>query len=280
MAAPPWTRLYVFSGKPSRNNAECTIRRLETGLRRQTRRGRRKEARRCFFGGEFVGGAFALRKRPANASRVCTAGGGKRGFWFCEAPAVGFHSSPGRIPSVRLAGTARPTMGCMGGAVRPPAIPFRRGGGGGREIMENIGSSGILVDCVDGGGADGAVFRAWGTRKHSPPFFGGGRPVEGSAMGLCLRSKWKGRRGEYCGKPSMHASSLPSRRSLDSFVAGAESRLPRRPSAVLPPSRPLPFPFFHVWTSHSWPRHLPLGGGRILTPSLFLAFAEFGRRFH
>ena len=59
------------------------------------------------------------------------------------------------------------------------------------------------------------------------------------------------------------------------IVAGAESCLPRRPSAVLPPSRPLPFSFFHAWTSHSWPRHAPLGGGRSLAPSLILAFAHW-----
>ena len=99
-------------------------------------------------------------------------------------------------------------------------------------------------------------------------------------MGLGLRSKWKGRRGEYCGRPSMHASTGFIRKNLDSFVAGAESCLPRRPSAVLPPSRPLPFSFFQAWTSHSWPRRPPLGGGRLLAPSLILAFAEFGSRFH
>ena len=94
-------------------------------------------------------------------------------------------------------------------------------------------------------------------QTFAPPPRGGCRPVEGLPMGLGLRSKWKGRRGEYCGKPSMHASTWSIRRSLDSLVAGAESRLPRRPRAVRPPSRPLPFFCFHAWISHSWPRHPP-----------------------
>ena len=34
-----------------------------------------------------------------------------------------------------------------------------------------------------------------------PPPRGGCRPVKGSAMGLCIRCKWKGRQGEYCGWP-------------------------------------------------------------------------------
>ncbi len=92
-----------------------------------------------FLGGSLREGLSC----PANARQTLPGGargGGKSGFWFCEVPPVGFHFSPGRIPSVRLAGTARPTMGRTGGAVRPPAIPFRRGRGGGRrEIMENIG---------------------------------------------------------------------------------------------------------------------------------------------
>jgi hypothetical protein len=79
-----------------------------------------------------------------------------------------------------------------------------------------------------------------GVRSPSPPPRGGCRPVEASAMGLCLRSGWKGRRGEYCGWPSLHASTGSIRKWLDSFVAGAELRLPRRPTAGLPPSRPLP----------------------------------------
>ena len=49
----------------------------------------------------------------------------------------------------------------------------------------------------------------------------------------------------------------------------------RRPSAVLPPSRPLPLVFCHASAFHSWPRHPPLGGGRGLSPSLCLAFVGF-----
>ncbi len=108
-----------------------------------------------------------------------------------------------------------------------------------------------------------------GCARAFAPFFGGGRPVEGLPMGLCLRSKWKGLRGEYCGKPSMHASTGSIRKMLDSSI-GAESRLPRRPSAVLPPSRPLPLVFCQASAFHSWPRHPPLGGGRACRPSCSL----------
>ena len=116
-----------------------------------------------------------------------------------------------------------------------------------------------------------AEFRAWGARKHSPPSERGAPPGERWAIGLCLQSEWKGRRGEYCGVPSMIAFAWSIRNGVDGLVAVAEPRLPRRPCAVLPPSRPLPHPFFHAWTSHSWPRHPPLGGGRVLSPFLLLA---------
>ena len=65
-----------------------------------------------------------------------------------------------------------------------------------------------------------------------------------------------------------------------SFVAGVKSRLPRRLTEVLPPSRPLPLVFSHAWTSHSWPRHPPLGGGRILSPFLLLAIVKSHWSFH
>ena len=144
--------------------------------------------------GEFVGGAFALRKRPTNAFRVRTAGG-KSGFWFCGAPPVGFHFSPGRIPSVRLAGTARPTMGRTGGAVRPPAIPFRRGRGGGRrEIMENIG----VFTCFPRWRGwfffrfPGAVPAAWSRGSATLPGRspGGGTRFCASASGFSARGRF------------------------------------------------------------------------------------------
>ena len=58
----------------------------------------------------------------------------------------------------------------------------------------------------------------------------------------------------------------------------AEPCLPRRPPAILPPSRPLPHPFHPARTSHPWPRHPPLGGGRVLplpgnVPPLRLSWA-------
>ncbi len=104
-----------------------------------------------FLVGEFVGGAFALRKRPSNASRVRTGGGGKSGFWFCEAPPVGFHFSPGRIPSVRLAGTARPTMGRTWGRSGRPSFRFAGGGAeGGVRLWKTFAFS--LVFRVGGAG--------------------------------------------------------------------------------------------------------------------------------
>ena len=64
-------------------------------------------------------------------------------------------------------------------------------------------------------------------------------------------------------------------RGVVSFIAGAESHLPRRPSAVLPLPRPMPLVFCHASAFHSWPRHPPLGGGSVLPPFLLLAFVEF-----
>ncbi len=124
----------------------------------------------------------------------------------------------------------------------------------------------------------GGIRRMERAQAFAPLREGGCRPVEGSAVGLSLRGKWKGRRGEYCGWPSMPASALAIRKGLDSFVAGVEPRLPRRPPAVLPPSRPLPLVFCHTRTSHPWPRHPPLGGGgRVLSPPLLLVFAKSQR---
>ncbi len=113
-----------------------------------------------------------------------------------------------------------------------------------------------------GNGGWGTGLTGHGVCASIPPLReGGGRPVEGLPMESCLRSKWKGRRVEYCGMPYLHGVHFASPQIIDSFIFGSELRWPRRPSAVLPPSRPLPFSFFHPWTSHSWPRHPPLGGG-------------------
>ena len=175
------------------------------------------------FWGEFVGGAFAPRKRPANAFRVRTAGG-KSGFWFCGAPPVGFHSSPGRIPSVRLAGTARPTMGRTGGAGRPPALPFRRGRGGGRhEIMENIG----IFACFPRWRGwfffrfPGAVPAAWSRGSATLPGRspGGGTRFCASAAGFSARGRFPlavasgesvGCGGYGLGVPDIRFCGLPS----------------------------------------------------------------------
>ena len=59
-----------------------------------------------------------------------------------------------------------------------------------------------------------------------------------------------------------------------------KSCLPRRPTAVLPPSRPQPLVFCQASAFHSWPRHPPLGRGSVLSPSLRLAFVGFRRWFH
>ncbi len=107
------------------------------------------------------------------------------------------------------------------------------------------------------------------------PLREGGAVRRKMACGLRVRSGSEGRRGEYCGGPSMQASAWSIRRGIVSFIAGAESHLPRRPNAVLPPSRPLPLVFCHASAVHSWPRRPPLGGGRVLSPFLHLEFVEF-----
>ena len=59
------------------------------------------------------------------------------------------------------------------------------------------------------------------------------------------------------------------------------SRACRDGQAQYSPRRgPCRFPSSKTWTSHLWPRHPPLGGGRLPALPLILAFAEFGRRFH
>ena len=122
--------------------------------------------------------------------------------------------------------------------------------------------------------------RAWGVRKHSPPPRGGGRPVEGLPMESCLRSKWKGRRGGTAGCRICMASTLSIRKLLiHSF--SVLSRAGRDGRAQYSPRRgPCRFPSsIHGRPIHA--RATPLSeGGRILVPSLILAFAEFGIRLH
>ena len=118
------------------------------------------------------------------------------------------------------------------------------------------------------------IWRMESARAFAPLREGGAARRE-MAYGLRVRSGGKGRRGEYCGLPSKQAFAWSIRRGIDSFVAGGKSWLPRRPTAVLPPSRPLPLVFCHASSFHSWPRHPPLGGGRGLSPFLLLAFVEF-----
>ncbi len=174
----------------------------ETGSRRETRRGRRKEARRVLEV-EFAGGVATLRKHTPNTS----------------------------------------------------------------------GSSGIIVDGEDCREIVERYLENGECANIRPPPRGG--CWRKMACGLRVRSGREGRRGEYCGGASMQASAGSIRRGVVSFIAGAESHLPRRPSAVLPPSRPLPLVFCHASAFHSWPRHPPLGGGRVLPPFLLLAFVEF-----
>ena len=90
-------------------------------------------------------------------------------------------------------------------------------------------------------------------RQHLPPPERGVPPRDRDVHGECLPGAWKGRQGEYCGWPSMHACAWFFRKELDLLVADMELRLPQRPTAVLPPSRPLPLVFCHAWISHPWP---------------------------
>ena len=60
--------------------------------------------------------------------------------------------------------------------------------------------------------------------------------------------------------PRMAASTGVLRKRFAMHGAGKKSRLPRRPTAVLPPSRPRLLVFDGPGASRSWPRHPPGGG--------------------
>ncbi len=107
--------------------------------------------------------------------------------------------------------------------------------------------------------------------KHLPPSERGVPPYGWNVHGGCLTGEWKGRRGEYCGSPSGALSLHWKGEGLSSFAFWAVAQ---RPPAVLPPSRPLA-PDLHVPRSpHLWPRHPPLGEGRVLRHPLHSSAAK------
>ncbi len=120
-------------------------------------------------------------------------------------------------------------------------------------------------------GLRGDIWRMEGAQAFAPLREGGAARWKTVAR-VHIRSGWEGRRGEYRGWPSRHASAWFIRTGLEFCVAGIELRLPRRPSAVRPPSRPLPLVFFHASAFHSWPRHPPSRRGEcpvaLLVPSI------------
>ena len=103
--------------------------------------------------------------------------------------------------------------------------------------------------------------RGMGGAQAFAPLREGGAARWKTVAGVHIRSGWKGRRGEYCGLPSRHASAWSIRRGLEFFVAGIELCLAATAPRSTPPSRPLLLAFCQSWTSHPWPRHPPLGGG-------------------
>ncbi len=80
----------------------------------------------------------------------------------------------------------------------------------------------------------GDVLETGGCASIRPPPRGGCRPGKTVAR-VHIRSGWEGRRGEYCGWPSWHASAWSIRKGLDLFVVGIELRLVATASRSTPP---------------------------------------------
>ena len=81
---------------------------------------------------------------------------------------------------------------------------------------------------------DGGRIRGMGGAQAFAPLREGGAARWKTVAGVHIRSGWKGRRGEYCGLPSRHASAWSIRRGLEFFVAGIELCL----AATAPRSTP------------------------------------------
>ena len=90
------------------------------------------------------------------------------------------------------------------------------------KTCRKCGSSGIIVD---GEGCREIVERYLenGKRASIPPLREGGAARRKMACGLRVRSGGKGRRGEYCGWPSRHASAWIIHKGLE-FLLPVESR--------------------------------------------------------
>ncbi len=119
-----------------------------------------------------------------------------------------------------------------------------------------------------------------GVRASIRPLREGGAARWKTVAGVHIRSGWKGRRGEYCGWPSRHASAWFIRKGLEfccrnRVVLGCDG-----PPQYSPRRGPCRLSF----ASHGHPIHgraTPLSeGGSVLPPSLCLAFAGFQKCLH
>jgi hypothetical protein len=140
-----------------------------------------------------------------------------------------------------------------------------------REIMENVGSSGNLVELLEEKTAGKGMPGCRTVRKQPPPFFGGVPPCGRDVRGKCLPGEWYGRREEYCGLPSGRLSLHRQRKGLPSFAVRPLWGLLRRPPAVLPPSRPW-HRMYTLLAPHIHGRATPLseGGGSCHPPWILL----------
>ncbi len=144
-----------------------------------------------------------------------------------------------------------------------------------RDRAGKHGSSGIIGDCDDGVGAMGAVFRAWGARKHSPPSERGVPPGGRWLMDCECGAEGKGGGGSTAGGRRCRLLHGPSAEGLFLLLA-MESRDCHDGRAQYSPRRG---PFRFLSSMHGHPIHgraTPLSeGGRSLAPSLILAFAHW-----
>ena len=100
-----------------------------------------------------------------------------------------------------------------------------------------------------------------------PPPRGGCRPVEGMPVCGVSRADGKGGGGEYCGMPSGKRLHCQAAKGLAGKMALAAMAHRSTPPVAAPATCLLP-----SGNTLAWPRHPPLGGGRVLAPSLQPAF--------
>ena len=111
------------------------------------------------------------------------------------------------------------------------------------------------------------------------PLREGGAARRKMAHGCKCGAEGKGGGGSTAGGHGYRLSHGPSAEGLILWVR-CEVVLAATADRSTPPVAAPAACFCHASAFHSWPRHPPLGGGSVLSPSLGLAFVGFRRWFH